>query len=58
MKCAVKTCKNHQPRKGATVAPDLCVGHALLLSMSKESRADFIARQERQDEARRAREAA
>ena len=48
MRCEVRTCRNHQPRKGRT-SPGLCIGHSLLLALSPETRAEFVDRQERQD---------
>lgn len=52
MNCEVRTCRNHQPRKGAIVAPGFCLGHVwlwVLRDNAKETRAEFVSRQEAQD---------
>lgn len=48
MRCEVKTCDKREPRTGKAF-PGLCLGHALLYGFSKETRAEFVARQESQD---------
>lgn len=48
MRCTVGTCKRQQPRKDDP-GEGFCSGHTMLWLASKETRAEFVARQEARD---------
>jgi len=47
MRCVVRTCTRHEPRKGPA-CPGLCIGHDFIFTCQdrKETLAEFVTRQE------------